>query len=125
MDSASAHLAGKRHQVVLAQAEYLDIFHDNHLVMSFVEYGIVDDISHVFLVPLGEIQHGLCVAVGGGQDAFPVRVFSDTLQDGTDSAAHLLQPRRRLLWALLLAFPGSSACPASEVSRRATGVVVV
>lgn len=39
---------------MLAKAEDLDILYDNHLVMAFMEDGIVDNVLDVLLVALGK-----------------------------------------------------------------------
>ncbi len=50
-----AYLAGERYHVMLAEAEDLDVLDDDHLVMSLVEYGVVDDILDILLVSFGEM----------------------------------------------------------------------
>jgi len=43
--------------MVLAQAEYLDVFDDDQFVVIFMKYSAVDDIPQIFLVALREEHH--------------------------------------------------------------------
>ena len=94
---------------MLAHAEDLDILDNDHLAVPLVEDGVVDNVLDVLLVALGEEHEGLGVALGGGQEALPVRVLSDALEDGANRILDLLEARSGLLLALLEPGAGSLA----------------
>ena len=77
--------------MMLAQAENLDILHDDHLVVPLVEDCAVDHVLDVLLVALGEEEHGLGVAGGGVEEAFAVGVFAHALEEGADCGGHLCE----------------------------------
>lgn len=102
------YFASKRDQVVFAKREDLNILDYNHLIVSLVKDGIIDNVFDVFLVPFGEEQHGLRITCGRIKNAFPVGVFTDAFEDGSDSLAHLLEPFGGLLAALFESLASSS-----------------
>jgi hypothetical protein len=76
--------------VVLAQRVHLDILDNDQLIMIFVEDRAVDQIPHVLLIPLREIEHRLRVPLRCLAQALPVRIFPDTLQNRLDGSRQLL-----------------------------------
>ena len=69
-------LAEERQHVVLAEAEDLDVFDDNHLVVVHGEERAFEQGFGVFLISLGEELHRFVHAFGGGGEAFALRVFA-------------------------------------------------
>jgi hypothetical protein len=65
---------------------YLNILHNDQLIMILMEDGTINNIPHILLIPSGEKQHGFCISFWGAEEAFSGRVLADTLEDGTDSA---------------------------------------
>lgn len=80
------HLAGERHEVVLAHGEDLDVLDDHELVVVLGENGVVDDRLQVLLVTLGEVEHCLCVARRRVEEALTVGVLADAFKDCADTA---------------------------------------
>lgn len=100
-DVADMHLAREGHQVVLAHAKDLNVLDDHHFVMALLEDGPVDDVAHVLLVALGEIEHGLGVTLGRGEETLTVGVFAEAFEKGADGALHLVQTLLLLGFGLL------------------------
>ena len=62
--------------MVLAKRKELDVFHDYHLIVVFVEHGAVHDGAQVLFVALCEEENGLRIALGGIKQAFSVGVLA-------------------------------------------------
>lgn len=93
--------------------------------MALLENGAVDDVPDVLLVPLGEPQHRLGVALGGVEDARAVRVLADALEQGGDGALHAVEAQGGLLLGLADALARAAAGPAQavKVDEGALGAV--
>ena len=76
-DVGHVHLAKKRQQVVLAQAEHLDVFHDHHFVVSDREQRLAQKRFGVVLVTLDEKLHGFFDARRGAHKAFTIGIFAE------------------------------------------------
>lgn len=95
--------------MVLAKTEDLDVLDDDHLVVTLLENGVVDDVANVLLVALGEEEHGFGVTSRGVADTGPVRILADALEDGADSGLELLQSYGGLFKVLFESLTGSDA----------------
>lgn len=80
------HLAHEGDHMMLAQREYLDVFHDNQLVMVFVENGTIDQVAHILLIAFSEVKHGLRISFGCFAKTLSFRVLPDTLQNSPHSS---------------------------------------
>ena len=58
------HLAEERQHVMLAQAEYLDIFDDHHFVIAYGEEGVLEHGVGILLVALGKKLEGVVDSFG-------------------------------------------------------------
>ena len=70
------HLPEERQHVVFAEAEHLDIFDDDHLVIAHREESAFEQSFGIFLVSLGEIIHGFMDALGRGREALARGIFA-------------------------------------------------
>jgi len=95
------HLARERYEVVLTQAGNVDVLDDDHLMVVLIEDGVVDDIPNVLPVALGGTHDCLCIASWSVEEARPIRVFADVLEDGLDCVLDLAEALSRILWRLL------------------------
>lgn len=93
--------------MVLAHAKDLNVLDNDHLVVAFLEDGIVDNVLDILLVAAGQEEHGLGIASRGVEDAGAVGVFADAFEDGADGALHLLETNGSLLGGLIETFTGS------------------
>jgi hypothetical protein len=82
-------LAGKRHEMVLAKTEHVDIPDDDHLFVVLREHRIVDDVHEPLLVSLCHPHEGLGVSLGRAQKPLPIGILADTLEDGADGEGEL------------------------------------
>lgn len=114
-DVGNVHLSGKGHEVVLAQAEDLNVLDNDHLVVALLEDGIVDNVADVLLVALGKVEHGLGVALGRVDDAGAVGVLADALENGADGGLHLLEALGGLVGVLFETFARASGRAAEAV----------
>lgn len=48
--------------MMFAKTEDFNIFYNNHLIMVFVEYGIVYDVPNILLITFSEEQHCLRIS---------------------------------------------------------------
>lgn len=71
--------------MVFAHREDFNILDNDQLVVTFVEYSIIDDIPHILLVTLSEEEEGFRVSLWSRFETFSVWVFSYTLENGSDS----------------------------------------
>src|SRR3989344_4781274 len=76
-DVSHMALAVKGKEMMLAEREEIDVFDDDHLVVFFLEGGALDGFLGVFVVALREKAEGLRHALGGADQAFPLRVFAE------------------------------------------------
>lgn len=76
---ASTYLAGERNEMMLAQAEDLNVLDDHHLVMALTEHSPVDDVFHVDLVSFREGKESLGVSGRGVEKTLTIRVLANTL----------------------------------------------
>src|SRR5260370_33614603 len=58
-DISHMHLAKKRQEVVFAQAEHFDVFHDHHLVVIDREHSLPHNSFAIVLRAFDEKYHGL------------------------------------------------------------------
>src|SRR2546425_6719325 len=70
-------LAEKRQQVVLAQAEKLDVLHDDHLVVADVERRAVQYVVNVLMIAAGQKLQRPLEALGRLSQPFAQRIFTD------------------------------------------------
>jgi hypothetical protein len=76
-DVGNVDFAEEREQVMLAETEHLDIFHDHHFVVGDGEEGAFEEGLGIFLVSLGEEFHGFVDALRGGGETFAVGIFAE------------------------------------------------
>ena len=88
--------------MVLAKRKELNVFHDYHLIVVFVEHGPVHDGVQVLFVALGEEEHGLRIALWGIKQALSVGVLAHAFEDRPYSARQLAQAFFLFLLARLL-----------------------
>lgn len=70
---------------MLAKTKYLNIPHDNHLIVVFRKDCIVDYIYKPLLVTLSHPQQSLGISFWGTLQSFPVRVFTNAFKHGSKS----------------------------------------
>src|SRR5260370_10997977 len=73
-------LAEERQQMVLAEAEELDILHHHHLVEGHGEESTIHDLRQAGPIAAGEILHGALPALGGVNEALAQGVFAEQAQ---------------------------------------------
>ncbi len=76
-DVGYVHLAEKRKQMVLAEAEHLDIFDDHHLVVADGEERALEQSLGIFGVAAGEKLQGLANPLRSLLKTFALRVFAE------------------------------------------------
>jgi hypothetical protein len=76
-DVGDVNLAEEREQVVLAEAEDLDVFDDDHFIVVHGEERTFQQGLGIFLISLGEELHGFVDALGSGGKAFAVGIFAE------------------------------------------------
>jgi len=76
-DVAHVGAAEEGQQVVLAEAEELDVLHHHHLAAVLVEDGAVEQRLEVLAVALAEVGPGLGHAQRRAQQAFALRILAD------------------------------------------------
>ncbi len=86
---SQAYLPKERHEVVLAERKEFNVFHDYHLIICFLKYGVVYDGGQVLFVALGAEEYGLRITLWSIKQALSVRVLSHALQDCPYSAHSL------------------------------------
>lgn len=91
-DAAGTDLANEGNQMMLAQRVDLDVLDQDHLVVSFVEQGIVDETFDVCLVALGEKHEGLGIPRRRVQEAFSIWVFANAFEEGANGPSHSVHP---------------------------------
>jgi uncharacterized protein (DUF1684 family) len=74
---------------MLAETEDLDILYDDKLIVVFVKDGTINNVSQVLLVAFGKVHHGFRITLGRAMKTLSFRVFSDTLEQGTDCSGEL------------------------------------
>jgi hypothetical protein len=104
----ATYLAIERDEMVLAETEELDILDNDHLVVTFAEDCSINDVFNAVLVALGEGQQCLGVTRGCVEQSFAIRVFANTLEEGSYGATHLLQAGFGLFGILFSALTGSA-----------------
>jgi hypothetical protein len=75
--------------VVFAQAKYINVLDNHHLVVAFVEDSSVDNVTHVLLVALGEEQHRFGIPLRRGQQTLSIRILANALEYRPHCRAHL------------------------------------
>ena len=85
--------------MVFTQRIHLDILDNNQLIMVLVEDRAIDQVPHVLLITLGEIEHRLCVPGRSLPKPFSLRILPDTLEDCLYGPRQFLDPLLGLLWA--------------------------
>src|SRR5215472_12772406 len=74
------HLAEKRQHMVLAQAEHLDVFDDDHLVVADGEKSALEQPFGIFVVALSEELHRLLNARRSVDESLAAGIFAKTNQ---------------------------------------------
>ena len=75
-DVGDVHLAEEWQDVVLAQAEHLDIFDNDHLVVIDGEEGIAKDFFRILVVALGQVAQGLPITFRRFEQTLAIRVLA-------------------------------------------------
>jgi hypothetical protein len=63
--------------MMFAKAVELDVLYDDHVVVLDGKDGIVDHFLEALVITLGEKFHGLGGALGGVEQSFTIRIFSN------------------------------------------------
>ena len=66
---------------MFAQRVQLDIGHDHHFVAVRGKQGTVDQGVQALLIAMTQVLHGFGCALGGVEQTFAVRVFTDIDED--------------------------------------------
>lgn len=81
-------LAVEGEHVVLTEGEKVDIAHDDHVFVVFLEHCATHDLLHGFVIALGEELQRFGHAKWRLQQTFPVRIFPDGLNERPHCAGH-------------------------------------
>src|SRR5579884_404612 len=87
-------LAEERQHVVFAEAEYFDVFDDDHLIVIDIKQRAAQELGWIFLVAARQELDGFSNALGSAFQAVAIRIFADILQH---LQIRLLQLRLRSL----------------------------
>lgn len=82
---------------MFTQRIHLDILDNNQFVMVLVKDSAIDQVAHVLLVTLGEIEHRLCVPFRRLPQPFSLRILPDTLENCLYGPRQFLDPLLSLL----------------------------
>src|SRR4029077_10311038 len=82
--------AEKGQQVMLAQAEKLDVFHHYHFVVADAERRAVQDTVGILVIAAGQEFQRLLVALRSLAQAFALRVFAHELDHLADKISNAL-----------------------------------
>ena len=63
--------------MMLAQAEKVDVLHEHHLLVLFLEDGLVNQFMGVFFIPFREVFPGAGHAFGRTLQALAVGILAD------------------------------------------------
>lgn len=77
---------------MLAKRENLDILNDDQLIMILMKHSSIDKIPHVLFIPLGEIQHRLCIPLRRLTQTLPLGVLTDAFKDSPHRVGQFLDP---------------------------------
>ena len=80
----------ERQHVMLAEGEKLYVLHNYHMVVGLCEKGTFYNGFSALEIALSEELHGLCHALRGFMEAFPLYVFSKETQDSLYVGGYLL-----------------------------------
>jgi len=97
-ERANSHLSGKRHQVVLAETEDLNVLYNDQLVVVLVKDGAVDYVPEILFVAFCEEHHCFCVSLRSAMQTLSVGVFTDAFEKSSNRARQFLKSLRSLLW---------------------------
>ena len=81
-------LAKKRQQVVFAEAEELDVFHNHHFVIGNAKRGAIEDVLRVLVVAAGQKFQRLFITFRRLAQAFAIGVFADQFDNFADVAGN-------------------------------------
>src|SRR4051812_35746055 len=79
-DISDVHFAEEWKHVMFAEAEHLNVFDDDHLVVRHREQGALEQGLGIFLIALGQVLHCFVDALRGGGETFAYRIFAQTNQ---------------------------------------------
>lgn len=107
MALAEPYLSREWYEVVLAEAEDVNVLDNDNFIVPFVEECAIDNTLEVNLVSLGQEQQRLPIPRWSGFQPLPIWIFAYTLKQSPHCPAHLLDqslaPFRILVAATLSA----------------------
>src|SRR6266404_9384787 len=86
-------LSKERQQVMLAQAEKLDVLDDDHLVIAHAERRAIQQMVHVLVIPTGQEFQRFLVTLRRLLQTFALRILSDKRDHFTHQRRHGLRLR--------------------------------
>ena len=95
--------------MMLAEGGEINVPHDYHIMLIFLEDGAIDEAAQILFITLCEEEHGFRIALWGFKQTLSVGVFAHALEQRPDGRAHLVEPSRSLLCALFEPFARSAA----------------
>ena len=100
-DVTNVHLAHKRHQMMLTRAENFNLLNYHHIFVIFIEDSVVSNALDVLPVSVSKGHDNLSESSGGAEETRLIRIFTDTVEDGSNSVQYLKEPVTALLERLL------------------------
>ena len=85
------YLPNRRHKVMLAHGEDLNVLHNDHLVVILMKYSPIHNVPQILFVPLCEEHHGLRIPLWCLEETFTVWILADAFKDCTDGARELVE----------------------------------
>ena len=82
-------LADEGHHVMLTERIELDVLHDNHLLVVFMEHRRAQNRLGVEVVAIGEEEHGLGDALRALEQSLAFGILAQELEDGLVVLRHL------------------------------------
>src|SRR5271154_3901985 len=90
-------LPKKRQQMVLAEAEELNVLHHHHFVIGNAKRGAIQNVFRVLQIAAGQEFQRLFVAFRRLAQSFAIRIFPDELDDFANMAGDAARVKRLLL----------------------------
>src|SRR5690348_10199558 len=76
-----SYLASKGHHVVLTQRKNVNVLHSDQLIVVLVEHCAIDQVPHILLITLGEVEHGLGISLWSLAETLALWILTNTFQD--------------------------------------------
>ena len=75
-DISHMTFAYERQHMMFASGVKVDVLHQHHLLVLFIENGLADDGLPILLITFSQILQGFCHSFGCFEQAFPIWVLS-------------------------------------------------